>query len=106
MEHYKGQSPFFPGQPVPVDSFSGRQHEVERIKHSIQQVAHGKPQMLFLTGEYGIGKSSLAKYMKHYAEKHYNLFGIHILLGGAETTDDLATRTIESVLKSQAYEPS
>lgn len=45
----------------------------------------GKPQAIFLTGEYGIGKSSLAGFMRYYAEKTNNIFGIHILLGGAET---------------------
>ena len=28
----KGISPFYPGQPVPVDFFVGRQKEIEKIK--------------------------------------------------------------------------
>ncbi|PKP46248.1 MAG: hypothetical protein CVT95_07255, partial [Bacteroidetes bacterium HGW-Bacteroidetes-12] len=68
----------------------------------IQQVELGKPQMIFLTGEYGIGKSSLAGVMKYLAKE--KLLGIHVLLGGAKTLDDVATKTVEAVIKDPIYE--
>ncbi len=65
----KGKSPFYPGQPVPIEFFIGRMKEVQRISRAIGQVELGKPQAIFLTGEYGIGKSSLSGYMRCHAEK-------------------------------------
>jgi hypothetical protein len=79
---------------------------VDRIERAIRQVSLGKPQSIFLTGEYGIGKSSLAGFMKYFGEKQYNLFGIHVLLGGANDVDDVAERTVKAVLENEAYEPS
>lgn len=75
----KGKSPFYPGQPVPVELFTGRINEIQRIARSITLVEFGKPQAIFLTGEYGIGKSSLAGFIKYYAETHSNILGIYVL---------------------------
>lgn len=96
--------PFYPGQPVPIEFFIGRSNEIQRISRAIKQVELGKSQAVFLTGEYGIGKSSLASFMRYYAEKENHLLGIHILLGGAQTLEDVATKTVESVIKAQIYE--
>ena len=44
MEISKGKSPFYPGQPVPVELFVGRTPQIERIlTRGVQQVALGKP---------------------------------------------------------------
>jgi len=102
----KGQSPFYPGQPVPTEFFAGRHKEIERIDRAIQQVAAGKPQAIFLTGEYGIGKSSLAGFMRQSAEKNNRLLGIHVLLGGVETLDELAEKTVSSFIREQYYKPT
>jgi hypothetical protein len=99
----KGKSPFYPGQPVPIEFFIGRINEIQRIARAIGQVELGKPQAIFLTGEYGIGKSSLAGFMRCYGEQNNHLLGIHILLGGAETLEDVATKTVETVIKMQIY---
>ncbi|MFA5863528.1 MAG: ATP-binding protein [Phycisphaerae bacterium] len=102
----KGKSPFYPGQPVPVQFFAGRAAEIQKITRAIKQVELGKPQAIFLTGEYGIGKSSLAGLMRHSAETYNHILGIHVLLGGAETLEDVATKTVEAVIRTQVYEPS
>lgn len=99
----KGKSPFYPGQPVPVEFFTGRMNEINRIARAIGQVEQGKQQVIFLTGEYGIGKSSLAGFIKQYAETNHNLLGIHVILGDAENPDDVATKTVESILKDRLY---
>lgn len=101
----KGKSPFYPGQPVPIELFSGRLKEINRIQRSISQVELGKPQAIFLTGEYGIGKSSLAGFMRFYAEKNNDIFGIHVFLGGANSIEQVATKTVEAAISSQTYEP-
>lgn len=99
----KGRSPFYPGQPVPFEFFIGRMTEIGRITRAINQVELGKPQAIFLNGEYGIGKSSLAGFMGRTAEVHNHLLCIHVLLGGAETLEDVATKTVEAVIKSQLH---
>lgn len=99
----KGKSPFYPGQPVPIEFFIGRMNQIQRIARAVGQVELGKPQAIFLTGEYGIGKSSLAGFMKCFAEQNNHILGIHILLGGAETLEDVATKTVETVIKMQIY---
>ncbi len=101
----KNRSPFFPGHPVPPDFFAGRKAEVERILRAIKEVEHGKQKMIFLSGEYGIGKSSFAGIAKLIAEKSHNLFGIHVLLSGAETIDDISERTLQTVIRSPSYQP-
>ena len=102
----KSKSPFYPGQPVPAELFVGRENEIARITRALQQVAAGKPQAIFVTGEYGIGKSSFAGLIRFIAEKEYNIFGIHVFLGGASTVEELARKTVESILKSGAYDPT
>lgn len=96
----KGQSPFYPGQPVPVDLFVGREIEVERIIRAAVQVAAGKPQAVFITGEYGIGKSSLAKIVRVIAQQDPGLLGFHVMLGTANSLEDIATCTVQTVVES------
>lgn len=105
MTPTKSKSPFFPGQPVPAEFFVGRQAEIERITRALTQVAAGKPQAVFVAGEYGIGKSSLAGYIRFLAEKEHKLFGIHVFLGGADTLEEVAIKTVEAILKSGAFDP-
>lgn len=102
----KGKSPFYPGQPVPIEFFVGRSAEINQIIRAIGQVELGKPQAIFLTGEYGIGKSSLANFMRFVAEQNNHLLGIHVFLGGAQLVEDVAIKTVETIIKIQAYTPT
>lgn len=100
----KGKSPFYPCHPVPIELFIGRTQEITRLTRAINQVELGKPQQVFLSGEYGIGKSSLASFLRYYAEKDHHLLGIHVLLGGAKNLEDLATKTVEAMFTQEIYE--
>ena len=102
----KGRCPFDSGSPVQIDLFVGRETAVNSILRAIQQVELGKPQALFLAGEYGIGKSSLAGYMRVVAERDHHLLGIHVQLGGARTVEDVAAKTLEAAINTRAYEPT
>ncbi len=103
----KGRSPFYPGQPVPVELFVGRQEQVDRIMtRGVAQVAAGKPVAVFVQGEYGIGKSSLAGFVQFLAEKKYNLHPLYVPLGTAENPDDLGKEVLETTLKSGAFNPT
>jgi len=102
----KGKSPFYPGQPVPVELFVGRGSQIERVMtRGAGQVAAGKPMSVFIQGEYGIGKSSMAGYLQALAEKKYDLHPIYAPLGGAETLEDLAERILEATIRSGAFVP-
>ncbi len=103
----KGMSPFYPGQPVPVELFVGRAGQVERIlKRGAQQVSLGKPVSIFVQGEYGIGKSSIARVVQFVAEREYGLHGIYATLGGARTLTDVAQGVAEATLRSGAMDPT
>ena len=103
---WKGQSPFCPGQPVPVELFTGREEEIKRILRSAHQVAHGKPQAIFITGEYGIGKSSLAGYIRRSLEFEPGLLGFHIFLGGLSSLDELIEKTVETIINASSIKPN
>lgn len=102
----KGKSPFYPGQPVPVELFVGRATQIERIlTRGVGQVASGKPVAMFIQGEYGIGKSSIASFVRSLAEKSYGLHGIYAPLGGARSLSDVASAVLEATLRSGAFDP-
>ena len=70
MGEMKGKSPFYPGHPIPPELFTGRAAQIKRIKtKGMDQVAAGKPVAMFVQGEYGIGKSSVANYMRAMGEQ-------------------------------------
>lgn len=103
----KGKSPFYPGQPVPVELFVGRTAQLERmLTRGAAQVAAGKPVAMFIQGEYGIGKSSIAGFLQFLGAKDYNLHAIYAPLGGAETIDDVAARVLEATIRSGAFDPT
>ncbi len=101
----KSSSPFFPGHPVPVEFFIGRDAQVRRIlDRGAAQVAVGKPVSIFVEGEYGIGKSSLVTFTQRLAEREQKLLPIYVTLGGCKSMDDVATRIVESTLTSGGHE--
>ncbi len=108
MELSKGQSPFYPGQPVPVELFVGRQPQIQRIsQRGVGQVMAGKPVAVFVQGEYGIGKSSIARYTQAAAELGTNgqsLYGIYATVGGAKSVQDVAAFVLEATVRAGAYE--
>lgn len=96
----KGKSPFYPGQPVPVELFVGRAAQIQRImERGVAQVAAGKPVAMFVQGEYGIGKSSIAGFVQFMAERE-GLHPIYAPLGGAETLDDVGAHVLEATVRS------
>jgi hypothetical protein len=102
----KGRSPFYPGQPVPVELFVGRREQINRIlERGAGQVSLGKQVAIFVEGEYGIGKSSLAGFVQYVAEKDYGLHGIYAPLGGAGNLTEMAAAILESTLRSGAFDP-
>jgi len=103
----KGKSPFYPGQPVPVELFVGREEQIDRIlTRGAAQVEQGKPMAFFVEGEYGIGKSSLARYVEYRAEKKNHLLGIYATLGAARSIDDVGSAILKAAAESGSLDQS
>ena len=57
--------------------------------------ADGRLKVGFLTGDRGIGKTSLARFATFVAERDHKLLGLHVILGGATCADDMVQRVFE-----------
>lgn len=101
----KERSPFSPGRPVPVEFFVGRATEIERVLRSVKQVASGKQENLFLTGERGIGKSSLASFIRYLAEKRHDFLTAHAYIGGITTMPEVVKRIFEGLVQLSVDSP-
>jgi hypothetical protein len=102
----KGKSPFYPGQPVPGELFVGRSPQISHIlERGIRQVEAGKPVAMFVQGEYGIGKSSVAGFVQWLAERDHSLHGIYAPMGGVESMEEVGATVLEATLRSGAFDP-
>lgn len=52
-------NPFKPNSPVPIGMFAGRVDELLLLEGGLHQARHGEPANFLVTGDRGIGKSSL-----------------------------------------------
>jgi len=95
----KGDSPFRPGSPVPIELFVGRQEQIEEILRYVSATLSGKQENVFLTGERGIGKSSLAAFLRQIVANRENVLGVHVFLGHVETLEEFVRCIFEAILK-------
>jgi len=98
-------SPFTPGQPVPIEFFVGRVSEIERVRALVRAASIGKFRVGFISGERGIGKSSLVSFVRHLTEREDNVVGAHVFLGGVNTLTEMVRRTFDRVLKDSVEKP-
>ena len=95
----KDYSPFTPGQPVPLEFFVGRLAQVERLERKVAAAVQGRVQLAFVSGERGIGKSSLASFVRFIAERDDQILGLHTFLGGVTSLEEMVRRVFERLLK-------
>lgn len=93
------ESPFSPGRPVQPEYFVARIKEIQRLERAIRQTVSGRNENIFITGQRGIGKSSLAMFIRSLAEKEYNLIGSHCYLGGVRSLDEMMGVTFQKLLQ-------
>jgi len=93
------ESPFTPGKPVPIEYFVARREEIQRLERAIRQASSGRNENVFITGERGIGKSSLAGFIRHLAEKEYNFIGAHCFLGGVTDLEGMMRVVFQRLLQ-------
>ncbi len=93
-------SPFTPGIPVPVEFFVGRVQEITGFVSSVQKsVDKTILERIFVTGERGIGKSSLCRFAGAVAEERHGVLPLHVFLGGVDTLEEMARRIFERLLQ-------
>jgi hypothetical protein len=92
-------SPFSPGQPVPIEFFVGRIQEIERLRSMVLASVQKRFKVGFVTGERGIGKSSLVSFVRHLAEREQSVAGCHVFLGGVHELPEMVRRTFDRLLK-------
>ena len=93
------ESPFSPGQPVQPEYFVARIKEIQRLERAIRQTVSGRNENIFITGQRGIGKSSLALFIRYLAEKEHSLIGSHCYLGGVRSLDEMMGVTFQKLLQ-------
>lgn len=94
----KDYSPFTPGQPVPLEFFVGRVPEIEKLRNLTRAAASGQLKVVFLTGERGIGKSSLVAYVRAAVERNDRALGLHTFLGGINCLEEAVRRIFDRLL--------
>lgn len=95
----KENSPFTPGSPVPIELFVGRSEQIEELIRYTRQISSGKQENVFLAGDRGIGKSSMASFLRHYVTHHMDMLGIHVFLGRVNSLESMVRHIFEQILK-------
>jgi len=93
------ESPFSPGRPVQPEYFVARIKEIQRLERAVKQTVSGRNENVFITGQRGIGKSSLAGFMRYLAEKEYSLIGSHCFLGGVRSLENMMRVIFQRLLQ-------
>jgi Cdc6-like AAA superfamily ATPase len=75
-------NPFKPNSPINPGMFVGRIQEIERLEQALVQTRSGDPAHFMITGERGIGKTSLLLYLKFLAQGliPYNAVSFNFLI--------------------------
>lgn len=95
----KEKSPFTPGNPVPSEFFVGRIGQIQEILRYVQQIKFGKQENIFLIGDGGIGKSSLASYLCSYVDTREKILGLHAFLGRVSTLEEMVRHIFDQLLQ-------
>ena len=90
---------------MPIEFFVGRIREIERLRSMVKAGTQGKFQIGFVSGERGIGKSSLASFVRHLSEHESQVAGCHVFLGGVEDLKEMLRRTFDRLLKESMDKP-
>ena len=98
-------SPFSPGQPVPIEFFVGRLPEIERLRGMVDASTRGRFRIGFVSGERGIGKSSLAAFARRLVERDFGVAACHVFLGGVQDHREMLRRTFDRLLNESIDKP-
>lgn len=94
------ESPFQPGKPVSPYYFKGRHSSIQKILRYYNNACNKDVQHFFLTGKKGIGKTSLAEFVKQYLEDNENALGIYVSNKGKHSLECLVASIFEAFLNN------
>lgn len=99
-------SPFSPGVPVPFEFFVGRNGEIEHLRGLAQASAgQARLKIAFISGERGIGKSSIADVVRILSDREHNIVGCHTLLGGVNALDEMMKKILNELVNESIKTP-
>lgn len=101
----KDYSPFTPGQPVDPQFFVGRKEQVERLIQRAQSALAGRVEIVFVSGERGIGKTSLSNFARLYAETQFKMLTAYVHLGGVHDLSEAVRLTFQRLLQEGIDKP-
>ena len=101
----KEPSPFTPGSPASPELFVGRKAQIEELLRYARQACSKRHESVFLSGDRGIGKSSLAAFVRQLCADQLNMLGVHTVLTEVSSLDELVRRVFEQVLKETRTQP-
>lgn len=90
---------------MPLDLFVGRTNTIEKIMDYIMRPAAGGQEHIFLSGERGIGKTSLAQYLTGPVQREANLLPVHVNLGGVTELEEMLRHLFEEILNAANSRP-
>lgn len=92
-------NPFEPFAPVNPGAFVGRLDELRRLMSALVRTSVGKPVNFMITGERGIGKTSLLLYLRHAAEGRIPIEGQKLAFVVIDTDIDQSTTQFGLIAK-------
>ncbi len=90
-------SPFYPSTPVDPTLFKGREDIIKKILRYFPKVLNKKVQHFFLTGNKGMGKTSVAEFIINEI-KEYNISHVYISNKDNDSVEILASRIIQEII--------
>lgn len=96
-------NPFCPNGAIAPGMFAGRGEEIEAIERSLLQAQGGNPVNLLITGERGIGKTSLLQYAEVVAEGHIPVDdkAVKFLIGSVSLTSKTTRTTLIKLIERE-----
>ncbi len=95
----KENSPFWPGLPVPMQFFAGRSKQVNELIRYLRHMLSGKQENVFLVGDRGVGKSSLACFLRYSFINNADILGLHVFLATVSTLEEMVRHIFDHLLK-------
>lgn len=92
-------NPFKPNSPINPGMFTGRSGEIQRLEAHLLQTRAGQASNFMITGERGIGKSSLLNYIKWVAQGRIPIDGITFNFLVIDTDVDQGTTQLGLIRK-------
>jgi len=91
-------SPFAPNRLAPAETFVGREQPIAKLLAMVRKARRGNPQVGWIAGEHGIGKSSLAALLALLAERNEKAVRAHVRLGNARSVRELPAEALSQLL--------